>query len=414
MATSTSLLDIPPEILEQILLELDPLDVGAISQTCALFAQLIYGSSSELFWRKLYLSVAIDDPRQCVDPIGNPIKSVEWKKTLQRIIRARTVVMNPELCREEERVTIWQTLLQMASNTFPLYHTDDYNLSLNFAWLAALLRGGKFLEHSLWELSPEERQLRAHFHTLYGLTPNDFSPERRVETRCSVYALRNYSLANIYGPFLPDNSGTVDWERVLAIQHVISMHIVLERERSPEEFTSIFIGSPMSLPYCGSVFTRDLKLEEVEDWAGVEGTWQCSFCFCDHRDLLVFNNYASINGPLRREVFEDPEFTEAFTMYEFKIHVTHTEYDEAHPTRPIIHFKATSQGSNHAEMEGWVGLSSKNDIHWHFVSNHMWSSEGIQVGGVRSTFGVLGIWSTVQHERSDPVGPYWLRKVLDG
>lgn len=60
------------------------------------------------------------------------------------------------------------------------------------------------------------------------------------------------------------------------------------------------------------------------------------------------------------------------------------------------------------------------------------SSEGVQVGGIRSTFGVLGAWTTVHHDRHDPVGmslncnwqaaysvldgscalgPLWLRKV---
>ena len=32
------------------------------------------------------------------------------------------------------------------------------------------------------------------------------------------------------------------------------------------------------------------------------------------------------------------------------------------------------------------------------------SSEGVQVGNVRSKFGVLGAWTTVLHDRHDPVG----------
>ena len=32
------------------------------------------------------------------------------------------------------------------------------------------------------------------------------------------------------------------------------------------------------------------------------------------------------------------------------------------------------------------------------------SSEGIQIGSVRSFYGVLGAWTTVQHDRGDPVG----------
>ena len=30
--------------------------------------------------------------------------------------------------------------------------------------------------------------------------------------------------------------------------------------------------------------------------------------------------------------------------------------------------------------------------------------EGVQVGGVRSYFGVLGSWTTIFHEQHDPVG----------
>ena len=32
------------------------------------------------------------------------------------------------------------------------------------------------------------------------------------------------------------------------------------------------------------------------------------------------------------------------------------------------------------------------------------SSEGVQVGGVRSLYGFLGIWSSVEHDVNDPVG----------
>ena len=33
-------------------------------------------------------------------------------------------------------------------------------------------------------------------------------------------------------------------------------------------------------------------------------------------------------------------------------------------------------------------------------------SEGVQVGPVQSTFGVLGTWTTVFHDEGDPVGMY--------
>ena len=33
-----------------------------------------------------------------------------------------------------------------------------------------------------------------------------------------------------------------------------------------------------------------------------------------------------------------------------------------------------------------------------------WVSEGIQIGGVASAMGVLGMWTGAQHERMDPLG----------
>jgi hypothetical protein len=38
-----------------------------------------------------------------------------------------------------------------------------------------------------------------------------------------------------------------------------------------------------------------------------------------------------------------------------------------------------------------------------FISS---SCEGIQVGGVRSSYGILGSWTTVFHEPLDPVGMF--------
>jgi len=34
------------------------------------------------------------------------------------------------------------------------------------------------------------------------------------------------------------------------------------------------------------------------------------------------------------------------------------------------------------------------------------SSEGVQVGGLRSAFGVLGSWTTIFHDADDPVGKW--------
>lgn len=40
------------------------------------------------------------------------------------------------------------------------------------------------------------------------------------------------------------------------------------------------------------------------------------------------------------------------------------------------------------------------------LTSRICSSEGIQIGNVRSKYGVLGSWTTVLHDRQDPVGEY--------
>ena len=47
-----------------------------------------------------------------------------------------------------------------------------------------------------------------------------------------------------------------------------------------------------------------------------------------------------------------------------------------------------------------LSVDAKND----YPAIAIVSSEGIQVGSVRSAYGVLGMWTTVDHDGSDPVG----------
>jgi hypothetical protein len=288
-----TLLDIPLEILEQILLELDPLDVSAVSQTCVLCSQLIYGPSSDTLWRELYLRMPFDDPRRCVDTLGLSLanKPVAWRTRLQRIIRARTALMESDevlaTLKADGRVNILRTLIELASCTIPLNSKHDDDLSLNLVWLGSFLRSGEWFKYlySITDASEEERQLRDRLHTLYGLTFEDYNPRRRVDTRCAVYTLSHYNENNEYGPFMQDRSGKVDWEQMLAVQHVMSMHVVPRHQ-----FTNVprntYIVSPMSLPFSNSIIEDGLQLDNVPDWAGVDGKWECAFCFCDHRDLL--------------------------------------------------------------------------------------------------------------------------------
>lgn len=272
-----ALTTIPPEIIEEIILHLDPIEVSRVAQSSHFLHTLVYNPKDQALWRELYLEQPFDDPRKCLSPEGQLRTHIDWKDELQRIIRARIIVDHPPLCRPGEMTTILRTLIQLGTYVPPL--TSQIDISCNLIWLAATLRGGLFLDERT-DASEEERQLRARLHTYFGLTNHDARRSTRVRTRAFVYDLRNYRSDNIYGPF--DADGHVNWVHVQALHHVVSMHIVDLQEDDNFEF-AIF---PMSLPYTQPVIshTRDLDLEE--DWAGVTGTWTVSFCFCDHRELL--------------------------------------------------------------------------------------------------------------------------------
>lgn len=278
----------PAELLEHLLSLCDPLEVAAFAQTSRFFRSIIYATSDQHLWRSLYLQQDyLDDPRSCVSFLGKRRPAIDWKSELQCIIRAKSVLDNPALCRPGEQYTILRTLLDVSSYVPPSPHVFSDQLSLNLLWVAAVLRGGKFLHDDEWMPSAEGQQLRARLHAQFGLTPEDTKASRRVDSRAFVYDMRRYDWQNHFGPFLPDGSGRVNWVHVQAIHHVVSMHVVDVREE--EDF--IFTIFPMSMPFCQPIIPEGIDLDQEEDWAGIEGMWTCAYCFCDHRELLSASNF---------------------------------------------------------------------------------------------------------------------------
>jgi len=296
---------------------------------------------------------------------------------------------------------------------------------MNLVWVGALTRGTGFLDHediiptSLHHHTDEETQLRSRLHTYFGLTHADARHATRVATRAFVYSLRNYRPQNDFGPFLlGDPSSTeglsVNWVHVQALHHVMSMHSVELNE--DDEFD--FIVYRMSLPYTQIIIPPGVDLDSEEDWAGVEGKWKISFCFCDHRELIAYNATAETESdPLDPSLFVNPHFQEVFRTLEVRFEVSHTTPDPSYPSRPKIFYTGQMGMGSGYIMNGWVRMTKDEQVQWHFVSGDhghtIWSSEGVQVGGVRSSFGILGAWTTVFHDGDDPVGPFWARKVLE-
>ncbi|KAF4617215.1 hypothetical protein D9613_006230 [Agrocybe pediades] len=405
------LTELPPELIEEILVFCDPVDVAQAAQTCTALRAIVYFAEDSKLWRELYLAQPFDDPRKCISQDGRPrTEPVPWKNDLQRIIRARTVVNaedSAKVLREGELETVLETFLMLICNVPPWTPSGD--LSMNLGWSTVMLER-KFLDwvEGLDKRTFAEKQLASRIHSYYGLTRHDLALESRAESRSYVYSLEQYKPETEYGPFLEGE--TVDWEHIRMIHHVMSMHLV-ELEDDDENFR--FAIFPMSMPFIQPVLSPDVNLNEENDWAAVAGPWSVTFCFIDHRDLLRYNETGDTS------IFEDPAFREEFRSLQAKLIVTHTEHDPEHPDRPKIYFFGEMEEPSNSTMSGHVKMTKDNQIRWHFVSGDqvtgVWRlvSEGIQVGGIRSSYGVLGTWSTVFHDDDDPVGPFWLRKQHD-
>ena len=278
------IIELPTEIIEEILVQCDPIEVAKAAQTCSALRTLIYNFHDSKLWRDLYLAEPLDDLRKCVSQHGHPAQ-VDWKRNLQRIVRARKIVANLPLLKPGELEEILQTLLMMI-----LYHppvssnTATAVSSLNLRWLSNILQHG-FIDQveEMTSLTFAERQLLSRLHCYYGLTEKDMERQARVKSRVYVYTMRNYRPENDYGPLL--SSGAVNWEHMQALHHVVSMHLV-DLEETGTEFPSF----PMSLPQTQIVIpvgpNEEEGKENQEDWVGLEGSWVISFCFCNHRDLI--------------------------------------------------------------------------------------------------------------------------------
>ncbi|KIK23521.1 hypothetical protein PISMIDRAFT_100267 [Pisolithus microcarpus 441] len=434
------IIDLPLELLEHILYMLDPLDVSRVAQASRLFRRIVYLTPDyQRFWRGLYLAEPLDDPRDIVTYLGSPrlraisaeLCDIDWQGELQRIIRARTIVRNPHLCRKGEWTEVLRTLLDLATTLPPVPFAESECTSRNVAWVLRLLQDGAFLDiESMTDDQDDQAksQMLARLHTWVGLTRRDVTrPEARFASRAYVYNLRNFGYQNAFAPLMLDGTMRVDWKCMRALAHAYGMKwIEMEKEEAGDysdhtmdmDTNNEQYSCPLSLPFCQSVIPPGMNLDMESDWAGVEGLWYVGYSFFDHREFLskVFTPPhcppCAQNGPLDTSVFEGdnvPEMHASVTMY---FRVIGIEPDPDHPTRPRINY--AGEHDSEFSVIGYVKLTPDDQIRWHYVGGNgdqpVWNCDGIGLGGVRSQAGVLGVWSTVFHDSEDPVGPLWMRR----
>lgn len=283
----TTFADLSLEIIDRILFALDALDIARVSQTSRFFYEVIYGPLHQQFWRGLYLAQPLDDPRRTVTYLGSRREDIDWKKELQRIMRARMVMKHPTMCRREERREVLRACIDLITNIPPISSPDGIGeMSRNVRWMQRHLGDGAFLECDTWEaLSKEEEQLLARLHALYGPTRRDIDMERRRASQAFVYSQRHHTAERAYGPFMPDGRMRVDWAFVWTLVHAFGM-LLLDSIDTDDEDDRCSYFCPLSLVYCQSIIPRGLDLDKEDDWAGVEGLWSVRYGFIDHREFI--------------------------------------------------------------------------------------------------------------------------------
>lgn len=128
-----------------------------------------------------------------------------------------------------------------------------------------------------------EKQLSAKLHCHYGV-PVISMPQSPAKThswaRSKVYDLRNYDEGTEWGPFLPDGSGRVDWEKMEAILILLGYNISILADDVDVSLSAIWrVKWRGAVPYSGLHHTKptineglDLSLD-MRDPYGVSGTW---------------------------------------------------------------------------------------------------------------------------------------------
>ncbi|KAH9821505.1 hypothetical protein DFH28DRAFT_1119775 [Melampsora americana] len=495
---------LPSELIDRILLQLDPIDLSSLSQTSSHARAYLYSHSplSHHLFHLIFLKY-FDPPLTSthepvmgrrgeiegevldqLSPQRSPSDSIDWRALVQRRIKLRQTLAPTQddlLCTRlsknypgrDQMITLYQDIFDLLNSSSSssissssrnvefLNQIFHQNTSAQFRILH--FSGQNFHTQVLFDhrpcLNDPLVSAAAELHTKFGLTELDKSrPRSRGVAREACYALLNNHPENFYGPVHARSISQSQPTSHTPATGVLTTPIVIHSPQ--DQITSnqltigpnwadidwpILSGLSTSRPYTqimnpaylypappwpptSSLEKNDLDLNRF-DWAGVEGKWLRVVCFLDYRDLHAYNFY----GANPRPTLDD--HNEAIRLMTLDLKVVSIgckpDSDPTHPTppclhtncRPPIYFRGTSVSNSsttlvHATslVRGCVSETSDGEVRWSVVSTFeggdRWSSEGIQVGGIRAKWGVVGVWTDVNRgDVEGPAGPFYFFKV---
>ncbi|KAK3944895.1 hypothetical protein QBC46DRAFT_350253 [Diplogelasinospora grovesii] len=455
-----TLTHLPPEIVHNILSYVDPEDLASLCLTCRYFSNYVPGNRA--LWRDIYHNL-LDEP---------PTNDLDWESELHDLTRLRHICRRKGTDKRNELPFVYETVTRLLKHSASSSSSSSrpqsssgcssgvgvsvggrcsrsvtYPPSRNTAILSSLFRKEAnreaFLSRSLiferargeanrFSDPPKaEHQMSAKLHSLYGM------PQLKLgRTRSSrlypfavskVYDLRQYTEESLWGPFIADRSGRVDWEKIEAILLVLRSNI---KDKNLDTFP--IFSNYWNVPYAGAwpgayvPWPPDRERTELDkrDPYDVSGTWLRVICFLDYNDFFRYNFPVSDDLPANvpRPALDVGEATRLILM---KIHVTKIEEDDKRGGGPVTtHFKGFSRSLDgswdenaNSDLRGMCRMTPEGEVRWTtwsiFSGEERWRSEGIQLGGVRSSRGVVGNWFDKDYDPQGPVGPTAFWKVSD-
>ncbi|KAK0194232.1 hypothetical protein F5146DRAFT_926440, partial [Armillaria mellea] len=174
---------------------------------------------------------------------------------------------------------------------------------------------------------------------------------------------------------------------------------------------------------------KESSEDEIDgwDWAGVTGEWRRIVCWMDYHETTISHLSESTN--MVAETIRVMPMSLTVSGYS-KPPTPPPGYQGSSDnplsslvyTLPVIHVEGESRGSDlddtaHRQIRGTVRMIGDGAVRWSLTSSEAgiqdpeWVTESVQIGQVGSAMGMIGMWTGVDHSRSDPIGPCWAWKI---
>lgn len=407
----SALLELPQELLINVLTFLNARDLVTLGQTCKAIHSSIDPVHNQQLWRSTFLH-AYDDPitayRQQRSKVGLQQREWDWFKELKhRFLATRLLDRHTEKSfayplGEEEMVHVLLDMIDTSycdggavptegkhhlmdvknSQTIQcLPDRDEYSIAMD-----QLVRESRLIDpevDSAMEIDnarPITRSMSANrprhprtnaearLHVLAGVTVREERDRKAMgRARRVVYDLSRTNERTEWSPCKDDGSGEIDWIRLEAVMTVgvrSFQNAIRGRMTLPQ-------GFKYSIPYRSLI-----PAEAPNDWARATGNWCGTYVFLNWNDLLDFNVF---NGPTASQPnLEDaPEQCGGLMKLELHLDDTITE-DPALKTHlpfcddlPPLYFSGLSKSydwSLATAVRGRVCLApGGREVRWKFI-----------------------------------------------